>query len=279
MRDIVTTLKVRLLAVWIKRSWLAFLAQSVLGNMRGFVFACNKLKGRVAGSTKIGLTELNETLIDLAANYYWPLLQEIKPKLGMYEPMVAVAQELAEISFVEVGEKPSNPRDMIVHRDIDERLAKPLQILEYAGFVSKREASRAMKSGGRGARYALNLCSLLEQSSGSRLTRELFDRWCQRPREEAVQFGRSSALGFIKVPETPDMEDLAILDEPIETLLKSKLYPYGLSQQRIDALKESGFITVGDLALASDEDLDSIHYFGDASITRVRNVVGQAIWM
>lgn len=256
-----------------------FLAQSVLGNMRGFVFACNKLKGRVAGSTKIGLTELSETLIDLAANYYWPLLQEIKPKLGMYEPMVAVAQEIAEISFVEVGERSSNPRDMIVHRDIDERLAKPLQILEYAGFVSKREASRAMKSGGRGARYALNLCSLLEQSSGSRLTRELFDRWCQRSREEAVQFGRSSALGAIKIPETPDIEDLAILDEPIDTLLKSKLYPYGLSQQRIDSLKESGFITVGDLALASDDDLDSIHYFGDASITRVRNVVGQAIWM
>lgn len=256
-----------------------FLAQAVLGNMRGFVFACNKLKERIAGSAKIGLTELSETLIDLAANYYWPLLQEIKPKLGMYEPMVAVAQEVAEVSFADVGEKGSNPRDFIVHRDIDERLAKPLQILEYAGFVSKREASRAMKSGGRGARYALNLCSLLEQTSGSRLTRELFDKWSQRSRDEAVQFGRSSVLSAIQVPDTPDTEEIAILNEPVETLLKSKLYPYGLSQQRIDALKESGFITVGDLALASDEDLDSIHYFGEASITRVRNVVGQAIWM
>ncbi|MCC4606240.1 MULTISPECIES: ATP-binding protein [Xanthomonas] len=256
-----------------------FLAQSVLGNMRGFVFACNKLKERAAGSSKVGLSELNETLIDLAANYYWPLLQEIKPKLGMYEPMVSVAQDVAEILFSEVGEKTANPRDMIVHRDIDERLAKPLQILEYAGFLSKREASRAMKSGGRGARYALNLCSLLEQTSGSRLTRELFDKWCQRSREEAVQFGRSSLLGNIKVPATPDTEDLAILNEPLETLLKSKLYPYGLSQQRIDALKDSGFISVGDLAMATDDELDSIPYFGEVSITRVRNVVGQAIWM
>ena len=262
-----------------KKMVAGFLAQSVLGNMRGFVFACNKLKGRISENSKIGLTELNDTLIDLAANYYWPLLQEIKPKLGMYEPMVSVAQQVAELSFIDVGEKSSNPRDMIIHRDIDERLAKPLQILEYAGFVSKREASRAMKSGGRGARYALNLCSLLEQTSGSRLTKDLFDRWNQRPREEAVQFGRSSTIGSIKVPETPDTEDLAILSEPIDILFKSKLYPYGLSQQRIDVLKESGFMTIGDLALASDDDLDSIHGFGDASITRVRNVVGQAIWM
>lgn len=256
-----------------------FLAQSVLGNMRGFVFACNKLKERSVAGEKIGLPELSETLIDLAANYYWPLLQEIKPKLGMYEPMVSVATDVAQLVFEEAGAKPNNPRDIIVHRDVDERLAKPLQILEYAGFMSKREASRAMKSGGRGARYALNLCSLLEQSSGSRLTRDLFDRWCQKAREEAVQFGRASTLSGLKVPETPSTEELAILSQPLDVLLKSKSYPYGLSAGRIDALRAAGFATVGDLASATDEQLDSVYYVGDAVIGRIRNVLGQAIWM
>ncbi|HEL2959321.1 TPA: ATP-binding protein [Stenotrophomonas maltophilia] len=256
-----------------------FLAQSVLGNMRGFVFACNKLKERSAAGEKIGLPELSETLIDLAANYYWPLLQEIKPKLGMYEPMVGVATDVAQLIFEEAGGKSNNPRDVIVHRDVDERLAKPLQILEYAGFMTKREASRAMKSGGRGARYALNLCSLLEQSSGSRLTRDLFDRWFQKAREEAVQFGRSSTLSALRVPETPATEDLAIMLQPLDVLVKSKLYPYGLSTGRIDALKAAGFSTVGDLASATDEQLDSVHYVGDVVISRIRNVLGQAIWM
>lgn len=262
-----------------KKTVAGFVAQAVLGNMRGFVFACNKLRERCVSGGKVGLPEMGSILIDLASNYYWPLLDEIRPKLGMYEPMVAVAQEVAEVAFDETGSKLGNPRDIIVHRELDEKLAKPLQILEYAGFVSKREASRAMKSGGRGARYALNLCSLLEQTSGARLTRELFDKWVGRSREEAVQFGRGSSLAVLQVPETPDIDELTILSQPIETLVKGKLYPYGLTQQRIDSLKDNGFMTVGDLASASDDDLDEVYYLGEASIARIRNVVGQAIWM
>jgi hypothetical protein len=100
--------------------------------------------------------------LELAGNYYWPLLDEIRPKLGIYEPMVATGKDVADFIFEDYGQRSNNPRDILVHRDIDERLAKPLQILEYAGFMSKREASRALKSGGRGARYALNLCNVLE---------------------------------------------------------------------------------------------------------------------
>lgn len=256
-----------------------FLGQSVLGNMRGFVFACNALKEHCSDGRKVGLPELTDTLIGLAANYYWPLLEEIKPKLGMYEPMVATAADVAQLIFEECGSKQSNPRDVIVHREVDEKLAKPLQILEYAGFMTKREASRAMKSGGRGARYALNLCSLLEQTSGSRLTRELFDKWNSKGREEAVQFSRNGALSEISPPQTPDTEDLAIFFEPIKILLKSKIYPYGLSPQKIDALSQHGFETVGDLVSASDDELDGVYSVGEASIHRIRNVLGQAIWL
>lgn len=262
-----------------RRAVASFLGQATLGNMRGFIFACNSLQQRCPSGTNIGLPELGETLIDLAANYYWPLLAEIKPKLGRYEPMVGAAQDVAEMIFEDCGQRSNNPRDVLVLREIDERLAKPLQILEYAGFLSKREASRALKSGGRGARYALNLSNLLEQTSGSRLTRALFDRWMESGREEAVQFSKGSRLSEVQIPALPDEEELAIFSEPIARLQKSAAYPYGLSDQKIGALSEAGYLTVGDLVEASDSDLDDVPSVGEATVQRIRNVLGQAIWM
>jgi len=262
-----------------KESVASFLAQACLGNMRGFIFACNALQQRCSDGRVIGLTELGETLIDMAGNYYWPLLDEIRPKLGMYTPMVDIARDVAEKIFAECGQKIDNPRDALVLREIDEKLAKPLQILEYAGFVSRREASRALKSGGRGARYALNLCSLLESSPKPRLTRRLYDNWMINSRVEAVQFGRGSELSGFTVPATPDIEELAIFFEPLTTLKKSRAYPYGLSEQKIDALMTHGFQTVGDLVDASDEDLDEVPTVGDVTVQKIRNVLGQAIWM
>ena len=136
-----------------------------------------------------------------------------------------------------------------------------------------------MKSGGRGARYALNLCNLLEQTTGSRLTRDLFDRWCGRAREEAVQFSPASVLGALKLPEMTGPDELAIFGQPVSVLQKSQTYPYGLSLQKVEALITHGFQTVGDLAAATDEQLDDVPSVGEASILRIRNVLGQAIWM
>lgn len=180
--------------------------------------------------------------------------------------MVAVAQSVAELVFSDCGRRPNNPRDILVHREIDERLAKALQILEYAGFVSKREASRGLKSGGRGALYALSLCNLLEQTAGSRLTRNLFDKWLGTVREEAVQFSRGSKLADIEMPNLPSTDNLAIFAEPISSLQKSQAYPYGLSEQKIQALSAGGFHTVGDLVDADDETLDRVRGIG----TRLR---------
>jgi hypothetical protein len=257
----------------------SFLAQATLGNMRGFVIACNALKMNCADGRPIGLTELGNSLIQLASNHYWPLLDEIKPKLGKYEPMVAVARGIAEIMFEECGQKQKNPRDVLIHREVDERLAKPLQILEYAGFISKREASRAMKSGGRGARYALNLCNLLEQTQGARLTSQLFDRWTSSSREEPVQFNKSSKLASVSLPVLAESAELAILAQPIEKLSKSDAYPYGLTTQKIQVLKEAGIHTVGDLSDTDDSKLDALPKIGPAMVIRIRNILGQAIWM
>ena len=257
----------------------AFLGQAALGNMRGFVFACNALKTQCSDGRTVGLPELGAALVSLASNYYWPLLDEIQPKLGKYEPMVGVSRKIAEILFEDAGSKAKNPRDVAIHRDIDEMLAKPLQILEYAGFISKREVSRAMKSGGRGARYALNLCSLLEQTPGARLTKELFDRWTGTAREEPVQFNRASKLASLSLPELTDASELAILMEPIEKLRKSAAYPYGLTEQKIQVLTEAGIRTVGDLADSDDDTLDALPRIGKAMVERIRHVLGQAIWM
>lgn len=262
-----------------KRTVASLLAQAVLGNMRSFIFACNALRARCADGRKIGLPELSETLVELVGNYYWPLLDEIRPKLGVYEPMVDSGKQIAEMVFEDCGQRINNPRDMIVHRDIDERLSKPLQILEYAGFMSKREASRALKSGGRGARYALNLCNILEQTPGTRLTRVLLDKWISAPREEAIQFAKGSKLGEVPVPATMPAGDLAIFAEDVGVLKKSNAYPYGLTDQKIQLLSDAGYTTVGALVDAPDSDLDAIHGIGEATLLRIRNVLGQAIWM
>lgn len=262
-----------------KEAVASFLAQSVLGNMRGFVFACNALKAASSDGRGVGLPELGETLIHLASNYYWPLLDEIQPKLGKYELMVGTSRQIAEMVFEECGKKLRNPRDLVIHREIDERLSKPLQILEYAGFFSKREASRAMKSGGRGSRYALNLCNLLEQTPNARLTKELFEQWTAKLREEPVQFNRASRLAAFELPALPESADLAIFDEPIDKLMKSNAYPYGLTPQKIEILTEAGINTVGDLAEADDQTLDKLPWIGPANVKRIRNVLGQAIWM
>lgn len=262
-----------------KKSVASFLAQSVLGNMRSFIFACNILLARCADGRNIGIPELSETLLELASNYYFPLLDEIRPKLGIYEPMVETGQNIAEVIFQECGQKPNNPRDVIIHRELDERLSKPLQILEYAGFMSKREASRALKSGGRGARYAINLANTLEQTPGSRLTRNLFDKWIAASRDEAIQFSKGSKLSEINIPSTLPETELAIFSSPIDVLRKSNAYPYGLSEHKIQLLLDAGYETVGSLVDASDSQIHEVPGIGPATLLRIRNVLGQAIWM
>lgn len=252
-----------------------FLGQSVLGNMRGFVFACNDLLDN-AEDGSVGLKLVGDTMLRLATNYYWPLFEEVEPKLGKYVPMVGPARTIAEDIFPEAGNK--SRRSVLIHRDIIARLAKPFEILEYVGFISRREASRAMKSGGRGTRFALNLCNLLEHTSGARLTAELYEKWHER--EEPVGYHvRGSKLAVIDLPPLGADAELAILAEPIDRLAISKAYPYGLTDQKTAILKSAGISTVGQLASATDRELKELDTVGEATVQRFRNVVAQAVWM
>ncbi|CAE6696191.1 MULTISPECIES: hypothetical protein [Paraburkholderia] len=252
----------------------SFLGRTVVGNMRGFVIACGKLDA-VDGA---GLPALEAVLKELASDYYWPLLEELEPKLGIYQPLVETSRQLAETIFRHAAGQ-NKSTTVIVHRDIVQRLSKVFEILEYAGFLSKREASRAMRSGGRGPRFSLNLANLLEFIQSSRLTRELFQEW-QNPNPEQPSDIHASS-GIIEIEQPAPLLDgkLQILDLPIDTLEKSNVYPYGLTEGRIQELKKEGFISIGQLAEASDSELLQVDTIGDKWLERIRSVVGQAVWM
>lgn len=253
----------------------AFLGKAVLGNMRAFVFACNRLNMIEAN---IGMPELTKCLIDLCAEYFWPLLEEVQPKLGRYEPLVEPSKQLATAIFGVCAE--ARAPSVIIHRELCQNFAKSLEILEYTGFISRREASRALKKGGRGPRYAVNLANLLEVLPGARLTQDLFRQWLETNRDDLAEIQRSSSVfASIENPPLPVSKELGILESPISVLAKSDIYPYGLTPKRLQVLIAAGYSTVGSVADASDDVLMALPWIKEATIPRIRAVLTQAIWM
>lgn len=254
-----------------------FLGTAVLGNVRGFIYACNDLLTHAGPDQTLGHNALTASLQRLAADYYWPLLDEVRPKLGKYTPAAETALELAEVIFKQLGQ--AQIATVLVHRTHLLRLGKPLEILEYAGFLARRQASRAMKSGGRGALYAVNLCNLLERVPGSRITAALIDTWLASSPEPYEIHERGDSFKEIETPTPSVGEDLAIFGMSIDTLRTSRAYPYGLSPMRLERLREAGYSTIRDLADATDQQLDDVESIGEKYVLRIRAVLGQAIWM
>lgn len=251
-----------------------FLGAAVLGNVRSFIKGCSML---FEDGKKINYNKLSEVLLNLASDFFWPMIEEIRYKIGIYEPLMDCCLDIAEIIYKECGEKRATT--FIMHRNLVNRYAKPLEILEYAGFIAKREASRGMKQGGRGTRYAINLCNTLENVPGTRLTKELYQEWL-KPKVEDVQFAvNNSAFMGVELPEIDVERNLGILDLDIEKLKKSNVFPYGLTDDKIQRLKASGYQTVGQLAESTEMQLKEIYRIGDRTIERIKNVVDQAIWM
>jgi hypothetical protein len=248
------------------------LGRTVVGNMRAFVFACNWLEE----SEKVGFVEINNVMVRLASDYYWPLLDEVAPKLGPYEPLVETCRTVAEVVFRYVAVTDSC--GIIVHRDIVQKLAKLFEILEYVGFLSRREASRSLKSGGRGPRFALNLATLLEARPKARLTSALAERWLQSNAGD-VDFHINGTVIPMAFPDVETNRDLAVFALPISKVGRSKVYPYGLTTNQVSSLEEAGYTTIGAVANASDEQLDDIPKIGLKTVEKIRHVITQAIWM
>ncbi len=256
-----------------------FLGRSVVGNMRALIFACNRLSEE---GKKIDLPELTNCLIYLSSDYYWPLLDEVAPKLGKYEPLVEPCRELAEVLFGYVtADKKQMSTEMttsvVIHRDLVQKYSKLFEILEYVGFITRREASRAMKSGGRGSRFILNLCNLLEKRSGARLTIELLETW--RKSDETSEIHKNSSILTMDLPELPSERELSILKMDICHIKKSNSYPYGLTEAKFNILKEANINTIRELAETPDAKLKELESIGVGTVNRIRNLIGQAIWM
>jgi hypothetical protein len=253
-----------------------FLGKAVVGNVRSYVKACSTLFNSEGDYGSIGYTKLSEALLQLSRDYYWPMIEEVKLKIGIYEALIEPAQDLAELLYHQCGQK--GVTTCIIHRNLVNKLDKALEILEYTGFLARREVSRGMKSGGRGTRFILNLCNLLESIPGTRLTKELFDEW-QNPKGEDLQFSKNSSLSNISWDELPEDGNLSILELPLEKLKKSNVFPYGITDNKLEILLENGFVNVGDLASASDSELLELDGIGDKTLDRFKSVLGQAIWM
>lgn len=255
-----------------KRGVAAFLGRTVVGNMRAFVFACNWL----GEENRFGLPELRKVLLRLASDYYWPLLEEVAPKLGPYEPLVEPCKEVGEAVFQHAAN--SGSTSVIIHRDIVQKLSKLFEILEYVGFISRREASRAMKSGGRGPRYCLNLATTLEVWKQAKLTSDLFEDWQEKNMEFSEIHANSNVIKS-QLPIILDDADLSVFNLPVDSLAKSNAYPYGLTDGKMDLLKHANYLTIGAVADATDDQLFNIDGIGRKTIARVRAVVNQAVWM
>lgn len=196
----------------------AFLGRTVVGNMRAFIFACQWLEPE----RPVGLAELRAVLMNLAESYYWPLLDEIEPKLGPYTPLIEPARQVAESLFAFAGQKTPPLPSVVVHRERVQRLAKVLEILEYAGFLSRREVSRALKSGGRGPRYSLNLALLLEQARNAQLTHDLMAIWLN-PQSDYAEVHVKADLLQLGLPELDPNQAMGILSAPLSILRQSRV--------------------------------------------------------
>jgi hypothetical protein len=257
------------------------LGRAVVGNLRGFILACN----RFDGLEKVGIPEVNKCMLDMASDYFWPLMDEVAPKLGVYESLIEPAREVIE-AIVDHATKPVREKvrtiaqdKVLVHRQLVSQYIKIFEILEYLGFVARREASRALKSGGRGPIFAINLCNLIDSIPTKRLTTEMIDEWLSGSAEPADIHISGSIFQNIVLPQLPEEHGLAILDKPISALGRSAAYPYGFTDHLLETLTAGGITTVGQLANSSDKELDDIENIGAAKIKIIRETVYQAIWM
>lgn len=249
---------------------------AVLGNMRSFIYCCDQLLKTANGSNSLTLSHISEAFKQLSNNYFWPLLEEIEPKLGIYIPMVSPAKDIAEILFNNAGNK--SERSIIILREICQKYSKPLEILEYVGFISRKEVSRVMKSRGRGTRYVLNLCNIADYLAQGRINSDMSIKWTTFM-DESIEYHRGSEIYSVPLPEISTDLDLQILSMDIDQIKKSQAYPYGLTEFMIESLRSANFTTVESLINANESDLLKIERFGDKTVKRVMSTVNQAVWM
>ncbi len=253
------------------------LGRTVLGNVRAF----NALCRHFATYQLISLQSFGDSLKWYSSSCLYPALDELETKLGSYVSLLNVARDLAEIISKDCGRRKVN--SMIVHRDHVQRIGKVFEILEYTGFIAKREASRSLlKSGtGRGPRYVLSLGPLFENVPGSTMSYDLSHSMTRVnvEKDELVEYEPLSIIKNLIYPEPTSETLLDVLKLSIDKLKTSNVIPYGLTDLMVNALTQGGYETVEDVVKVSVEKLDELPQIGEKKARRIRNAVEQAIWM
>ena len=253
------------------------LGRGVLGNVRAFIALCGHLEGKTA----ITIHSVGDALKWLASNYLYPALEELRTKLGAYVPMLDVVEDLAPIFFDDCGKK--RVTSMLVHKDHVQRLSKVFEILEYTGFLAKREASRSLSQSGsgRGPRYALSLGPLFEKIPGGTLSYDLIASFTRVSiaNEELVEYPPDSLIRQFDCPQPNNEVSLDILSLPVSKLEKSTALPYGLTKLMIDSLVGSGHETIQDVVKLTLKDLMELPGIAGQKAKKIRNAVEQAVWM
>lgn len=111
------------------------------------------------------------------------------------------------------------------------------------------------------------------------MTSELYQKWKGSAEEPVQLHSKGSLLSRVMLPELDPDAEPEIFDDPVDTLKKSPIYPYGLSDPIVDRLHEAGIDTVRDLYEADEGRLDEIPYIGQFRVRKLKNAVAQAIWL
>lgn len=104
----------------------------------------------------------------------------------------------------------------------------------------------------------VNWCNTLECVQNARLTKELYSQWLN-PDIEDIQISANNVFfSELQLPEIDYSRNLQILEFDIDKLKKSNTFPYGLTNDKITKLKEAGYLTVGAIAEAPNDDIMKI---------------------
>ena len=112
---------------------------------------------------------------------------------------------------------------------------------------------------------------LLENIPGTRMTSDLYQKW-KGSAEEPVQIhSKGSLLSKVCYPISSTDAEPEIFGDPVDTLKKSPIYPYGLSDPIVERLHEAGIDTVRDLYEADEARLDEIPTSGNSEFDTDKN--------
>jgi hypothetical protein len=107
----------------------------------------------------------------------------------------------------------------------------------------------------------------------------LYSKWNDRLDEPVQLHSKGTLLSKTTLPNFAAELEPEIFNDPIETLARSNVRPYGITKAIVDRLRADNIATVRDLYDAPEERLDDIHYIGEVRVRQLKNAVAQAIWL